>query len=144
MKKVLFLVLSTALIIACNSNSGFKHSPADTTKTLALYRSGAKGDEAKVELVYKIRKDSLMWVTVDQDSNTVNNKKKWARAVLYFVPVLDTAKKLVFVPYPKEGILIDGEKNVDSIFKIYKLHFATATPPDTGLKAYGNIKKSIK
>lgn len=126
MKKVLFLIVSTALMIACNRYSGFKHSPADTTKTLALYRSGAKGDEAKVELVYKIRKDSLMWVNVDHDSTTITDKRKWARATLYFVPVLDTAKKLVFVPYPKEGILIDGEKNVDSIFKIYKLHFPTA------------------
>lgn len=126
MKKV-FLIALSALILSCNSKSDeFKHTPADTTKTLALYRLGAKGDEAKVELVYKIRKDSLMWITVDQDSNTVNNKKKWGRAVLYFVPVIDSAKKLVFVPYPKEGILIDGEKNVDSIFKLYKLHFATA------------------
>lgn len=137
MKRVLFLSLVTAaLLTACNSkSSNYKAAHPDTVKTLALYRSGPGGLEAKVELVYRIDKDSLSW-KINDDSTKAD--KSMQRVSQYYVPILDSAKKVIYIPYPAEYILIDGRKNVDSIFKAYKLHFPYV---DTSkITATGKIK----
>lgn len=116
MKKLILLAI-VATLFSCNNNSNFKHSKSDTVKTLALYRIGK---DAKVELVYRVDKDSLTWVP---NSDSTQADKKMQRVSIYFVPIMDSIKGLMFVPYPKEGILIDGHKNVDSIFKATGIHF---------------------
>lgn len=119
MKSILIFSL-VLLFAACSTNTEtFKHSPADTSKTLALYHIG---QQAKVDLVFRIAKDTFMFSAVD----SLTTKKQWTRDTTYFVPIIDSARGLLFVPYPKEFILIDGGKNVDSLMKKFNLHFPGA------------------
>lgn len=83
------LLIGWAIMLppGCNGkqkSESFKHSPPDTIMTFMVYNfKGIKWDVG-----YKIRKDSLMFSSVD----SVTQKKKWARTGEYFIPFADTVR----------------------------------------------------
>lgn len=117
--KTIILTLSTLLLFSCSNNKSatFDHSKPDTSKQLLLYK--LPDSTAKVELGFRIIKDTFKFTSID--STTL--AKRWVKDTIYFIPIVDSARGLLFVPYPSQYILIDGGKNVDSIFKKHKLHF---------------------
>lgn len=121
MKQTIIILAFSVLFFSCsNKTAQSSHSKPDTIKTLLLY--SMPGNVAKVELGFRIIKDSVKFVMTDNETQ----KKTLTKDTIYFVPYVDSARGLLFVPHPKELILVDGGKNIDSIFSKYKLHFPAA------------------
>jgi len=115
------------LFVSCNKSSSFKHSPSDTTKTIAIYYIPGKG--IKYSDVYRVDKDSLDWV--DKDKKT--KVKKWNRSSMYFIPQVDTQKiagvvkkdslgnpvlLINYYPIPNQFLLKDMFIDIDSLLNL--------------------------
>ena len=132
--RALITVFVVAIIVALavyffkgRHSASFRHSPADTVKTLVIYSK----DKLPVhDIAFRVDKDSFMFVGID----SATFKKKWTRAHDYYIPVPDTIRDATghpkkdstgkyqmgtfYYPVVSQIIWADMGLNLDSLVKV--------------------------
>lgn len=144
MKTIIAILTFSILLFSCsNRSASVSNGKDDTTRTLLAYR--LPDSSFHIELGWRITKAVQQFKITDSDSTTA--KKQLVRDSFYLVPNPDSARigKLVWAFCPKEFILIDGGKNVDTLFKKYSLHFPRVVIDNTAASSGDQtVQKSSK
>lgn len=117
--KTIIAIITVLILFSCGNNTTKQAttSKSDTSRTLLAYR--LLDSSFHIELGWRITREGLR-ISPDDSLKNIYGKDS-----IYLVPNPDSAKvgKLRWSYCPKELILIDGGKNIDSLFKKHTLHF---------------------
>lgn len=136
MKLLIILIISYSLI-SCNNSSGSSKAMPDNSSgkpfyVIALVDTGTRGKaELRLDFVYRVIKDSLKYISVDESTQKRKLLKDTSYYVLFTAPILDSAGKKIqtisggdslktnYILIPSHRILIDGGR-IDSAMAKYK------------------------
>lgn len=135
--KVLIILIISYSLISCNNSSGNSKAMPDNSSgkpfyVIALVDTGTRGKtELRLDFVYRIIKDSLKYISVDEATQKKRLLKDTSYYVLFTAPILDSLGKKIqriaggdslrsdYVQIPNHRILIDGGR-IDSAMAKYK------------------------